>query len=256
MSSDLPRPLDHLAASARAETAPPQPRRTWTLRRRLVVLTVGLFAVVGGAMGVGSTLALHDTLVDQLDQRLAESSQRAERAQGDRLPLDAGTGETPPGELPPDAPAPGTDATAAVPDTGDSALPGPPPALDAPGQAAGTVNYSALDDQVRSGYPDPDGVLQSLTAEQDATLATVHARAGPQTVDLGQLGLIRPPQHPVEHGVERRRGGVVDDEQAGHRCDQASVAVSRARTVDRSVPTPESRATSAAISVICADDFR
>ena len=160
-------------------TPVPRGRRSWTLRRRLVVLTVAVFAVVGGSMGVVSTIALRDTLVDTLDQRLFDSSQRAQRAQFDGpRPTQSTGGET--------TVLPGTDPTGT-----DATVLGPPPALDAPGQAVGTLNYSVLDGVVRSGYLDGDGVYRTLTTEQDAVLAAVAVDTGPDTVDLGDLGTYR-----------------------------------------------------------------
>ncbi len=197
MSGTGPRSAAHPAPrDAGAGSAPdPRLRQPWTLRRRLVVLTVGLFAVVGGSMGVVSTLTLRDTLVDRLDERLLESSQRAERAQADddRPPPSADGTAVLPGSLPTEPTEP----------TDGETLPGPPPALEAPGQAAGTLNYSVLDGVVRSGYLDNDGTLQPLTQEQDAVLADVAVGTGPQTVDLGDLGAYR------VVAIDGQQGGVL-----------------------------------------------
>ncbi len=141
------------------------PRRAWTLHRRLVALTVGVFALVGGTMGVVSTLALRNTLVDQLDQRLLDSSQRAQRAS--------------PHSVPP------------RPDLGRSATPSAPPGLDVPGQAAGTVTYSVVAGTTASGYIDPGGDYAPLTAAQNLVLAAVPRIDRPRTVILGGLGAYR-----------------------------------------------------------------
>ncbi len=139
-------------------------RRPWTLRRRLVALTVGVFAVVGGTMGVLSTLALHNTLVDQLDQRLLASSDRAQRDAPPQAPPEVGSG---------------------------SSLRAAPPGLDVPGQSAGTVTYSVLRGTTASGFIDSAGDYQQLTAEQDAVLASAPTTGRPSTVALGELGAYR-----------------------------------------------------------------
>ncbi|WNB85626.1 hypothetical protein [Cellulomonas sp. ATA003] len=55
----------------------PRPGLRWTLRRRLVVLVLGLLAVVSAGTTTVSTLALQDSLVAQLDEQLEASSERA-----------------------------------------------------------------------------------------------------------------------------------------------------------------------------------
>ena len=141
-------------------------RRPWTLRRRLVVLTVGVFALAGGTMGVVSTLALRNTLVDQLDQRLLDSSARAQRSSPHPLPT---------------RPSPGSAPTS----------PSAPPGLDVPGQAVGTVTYSVTNGVTASGYIDPTGDYAPLSAAQNAVLAAVPTNDHPGTVDMGDLGAYR-----------------------------------------------------------------
>ncbi|KOG85222.1 hypothetical protein ADK38_37890, partial [Streptomyces varsoviensis] len=54
-----------------------RPRRTWSLRTRLVVSAVLLVAVVCAVIATVTTIALRTSLYDQLDARLAEVAGRA-----------------------------------------------------------------------------------------------------------------------------------------------------------------------------------
>ncbi|NTW41509.1 MAG: HAMP domain-containing protein, partial [Cellulomonadaceae bacterium] len=142
------------------------PARRWTLRRRLVAVVIGVFAVVAGTMGAVSTLALRGTLVEQLDQRLVASSQRAENAQ--RVQDDAGD-----------------------PPLSDGSRMSPPPGLDVPGQGAGTLTLEVRDGVTSSAYIDDAGDFQSLTAAQQDALLAVAADGTPRTVSLEDLGEYR-----------------------------------------------------------------
>ncbi len=113
-------------------------------------------------MGVVSTLALRNTLVDQLDQRLLDSSKRAQHVSPHPVPPKAGTGTS-----------------------------SPPPGLDVPGQAVGTLTYSVAGGTTASGYIDPTGEYAPLTAQQNAVLASVPTNDEPRTVALGELGAYR-----------------------------------------------------------------
>ncbi|ANN14575.1 two-component sensor histidine kinase [Amycolatopsis orientalis] len=70
----------------------PRGRRPWSLRRRLIAQVAGLLALVCLVVGVVTELALRDILMDQLDARIAETSERASRPPpsgrpgGDRVP--------------------------------------------------------------------------------------------------------------------------------------------------------------------------
>ncbi|MEE6296115.1 sensor histidine kinase [Georgenia wangjunii] len=148
----------------------------WTLRRRLLVVLVGLLAAVAATTGALSTLALRGSLVDQLDERLLASAERVVGAQG------PGPGEQPPG-ADPGGPAPGEG----------------PPGLDAPGQRVGTVSVSVAGGAVVSGYISDDGELRSLTDAQESALLALRPGAEPATVELDGLGTYRavavtPPQ--------------------------------------------------------------
>ncbi|MEU9689744.1 sensor histidine kinase [Amycolatopsis japonica] len=57
----------------------PRGRRPWSLRRRLIAQVAGLLALVCLVVGVVTELALRNFLIDQLDARLAETSERASR---------------------------------------------------------------------------------------------------------------------------------------------------------------------------------
>ncbi|WP_223145079.1 sensor histidine kinase [Actinotalea subterranea] len=149
-----------------------------SLRRRLVAVVITLVAVVAAAMGLVSTLALRGSLVAQLDERLAATSERAALAQ-----------EGFPGGFPPGGELSGDDVPEDLPDPlpdGDR-----PPAFDARGQGAGTVTLTLQDGEVRSEYIDDAGDLQELTADQEAVLAAVAADGVARTVHLDELGEYR-----------------------------------------------------------------
>lgn len=140
-------------------------RRPRTLKQRLLIVLLGLLAAVVATMGALSTLALRDSLLGQLDLRLAESSQRAAAV----------------------APGPPTGEQSPPPDEPDGPA-GPPPGLTVPGQRVGTIGVSVDQDVVRSGYIDTDGAFQALTEDQEQTLLGLTPGADPATVDLQDLG--------------------------------------------------------------------
>ncbi|PFG35171.1 sensor histidine kinase [Sanguibacter antarcticus] len=149
----------------------------WTLRRRLVVVLVSLLIGVAATIGTLSTLALRESLVDQLDERLDQASIRALGAhEGPRV--DAQNDATAAGE-----PAARTGGT--------RALDVPPPGLDTPGQGAGTVTLSIRNNIELSGYIDAVGSYQSLTDEQIVVLEEVEPDGRPRTVSLDDLGPYR-----------------------------------------------------------------
>ncbi len=128
----------------------------WPLRRRLVALVLVLLATVATVIGVASTLALRDSLVDQVDAAL-----RTTLARGGREPTTAA-------------------------DSGQT-----PPALDIPGMRDGTVWVDFADlgtaQTLRSGYI-ADYAVQRLTLRQLEQLADVRPDAVPRTVRLDRLG--------------------------------------------------------------------
>ncbi|WP_315093193.1 HAMP domain-containing sensor histidine kinase [uncultured Cellulomonas sp.] len=141
----------------------------WTLRRRLVVMVVVLVAVVAGAMGTVSTLALQSSLVTQLDEKLTAANRRAADfpREGDRAP----------DEVP--APPVGT---------GDFR----------PGQDAGTVNVeqpAGVDPAdltvFQAGFVDDDGTPTALTDAQTAQMLAVPTDGDIHTITLDGLGTYR-----------------------------------------------------------------
>jgi two-component system OmpR family sensor kinase len=142
-------------------------RPRWTLRRRLVVVVVALVAVVAAAMGTVSTLALHTSLVAQLDEKLTGAQQRA----ADFRP----GGPTPDGK------------------------PGRPPTGDVrPGQDAGTVTVerpAGVDPAdltvFQAGYVADDGTTTALTDAQRAQMLAVPTDGEPHSITLTGLGSYR-----------------------------------------------------------------
>lgn len=141
--------------------------RSWTLRRRLVALVVGLVVVLAGTMGAVSTLALRGSMVSRLDDDLRASSGRAVAAE------DLGA---------PDVLLGG----------GDAGFPfRPPPGLDVRGQRVGTVSLTVRDGTVASGRIDDDGGVATLDDAQSDVLAAVEPGVGPATRALPGLGRYR-----------------------------------------------------------------
>ena len=150
------------AAPTVAATSPARGRSRWTLRRRLVVVLIGLLAAVTGILGVVSTLALRGSLVGQLDSQLVAASRRAAGA-----PVQPG-GLT---QTPPTGP------------TGNI-----PPGLSVPGQGAGTINLFVRDGTTRSGYIDQAGTFRELTHAQVGTLELLPRDGRPHAAHLTGLG--------------------------------------------------------------------
>ncbi|MHA7135279.1 sensor histidine kinase [Oerskovia turbata] len=173
--------------------------RPRTLRRRLVVVLVGILLVLSVALAVSSTLALRTSLVDRLDQDLAQASERAERGPFDgpgglTPPADGATGTTD-GATSPDPgatiPDPAQDQGAGVPPgeaptsgTGDDPLP--------PGQGAGTINVVYANGEVLfAGYVDTAGDRRELDQAQISDLESVPADGNPHDVEVADLGAFR-----------------------------------------------------------------
>ncbi|WP_250446079.1 HAMP domain-containing sensor histidine kinase [Actinotalea sp. C106] len=136
-------------------------------------MVLALFVAVAAGMAGASTLALRASLVEQLDERVLATSERAVRA------------EDAPREIGPLAPSdPGGPE-------GDPPLSGPPSGLDAPGQAAGTVTLTVQDGSALGAYIDTAGEFQQLTAAQVEVLAAVETDGLARTVDLDELGEYR-----------------------------------------------------------------
>ena len=141
-------------------------RLRWTLRRRLVLVVVGLVAVVAAAMGTVSTLALTSSLTMQLDDKLVAAHQRAA---DEPVVRDGGsTGLTP------------TNGTFR------------------PGLDTGTVNVAlpAGADPTglpaaQAGYVAANGNLTALDDAQTAQMLAVPTDARPHPVMLPGLGTYR-----------------------------------------------------------------
>ncbi|HEY8720604.1 HAMP domain-containing sensor histidine kinase [Pengzhenrongella sp.] len=168
-------------------------RGRWTLRRRLVVVLIGLLAVFAGTMGVVSALALRGSLVGQLDSQLLSASQRAASAP-DR-PRTSPPSPTPSSSSSSSSsPSPSDDA--ATP-SGEKTGPGNqdqdglPPGLSVPGQGAGTINLFVRNGETRSGYIDQAGNFQTLTSSQVATLKSLRTDGKPHAIVLRRLGNYR-----------------------------------------------------------------
>jgi two-component system OmpR family sensor kinase len=136
-----------------------------TLRARLVVTMLLLLAVAGAGIGLVTTLALREFLVDRLDEDLMTTGQIVRR-----LP-------------PPDEPA-------ALPPQGES-----PPDDDVPfgpGLPFGILSAVVVDGSVvGAGTIDRDGVRRSVPAGATAAIAGIVPGEPPRSVDLAGLGSYR-----------------------------------------------------------------
>ncbi|KUI14003.1 histidine kinase [Mycobacterium sp. GA-1285] len=146
--------------------------RTWSLRARLLASQIVLLALVCAVVGVGTVVALQHFLVNQLDERLAETGRRS-----------AGLFEFGPPPAPPGFPRPAFRHRMIIRDNL-----GPGPAfLNAPGQAAGTVGAV-----VSRGTPVDAGVITAEGSRSEISTAAGQQLAHvvpdtPTTVDLDGL---------------------------------------------------------------------
>jgi two-component system OmpR family sensor kinase len=150
--------------------------RTWSLRARLLASQIVLLALVCAAIGVGTELALQHFLMNQLDDRLAETGRRSASL------FDFGP---PP---PPGFPGPPEYRRRVIHDDF-----GPGPAfLNAPGQAARTVGAV-----ISRGTPVDAGVITADGSQSEISITAAHQLAGvppnhvPATLDLDGLGRYR-----------------------------------------------------------------
>ena len=148
-------------------------RPRWTLRRRLVVVVVALVAVVAAAMGTISTLALHSSLITQLDEKLAAANRRAADFPGRQVGGSPSAGPV----LVPQADGTGTFR---------------------PGQDAGTVNVerpAGVDPAdltvFQAGYVADDGTPTKLTQAQIEQMLAVPTDGHPVSISLTGLGAYR-----------------------------------------------------------------
>ena len=149
-------------------TAPLAPRRL-TLRRRLVLGTVALLALVTILIGVVSVLALQGFLVGRVDNQLKAATGRSQ------------------------------DALEGRPDPNSGGRPPPDDFLALPGQGAGTLAGLVVSGTVAAGAVlDERGSAINLDAGQLATLASIVPGTDPTTVDLGgSLGQYRVVKQPT-----------------------------------------------------------
>ena len=167
----------------------PRPR---SLRTRLVVGVLGLVLVMAATMGAFSTITLHHTLMNRLDDQLTAASHRAEaRRHGEehdgstldqQAPDSAVPSASPAEPSATSSPAPSAPATHTCEDQDPAAVPGakPVPAgLDAAGQATGTLTLiasgasdtgSADDSGDGNGADGGDADRSSGTAPASATV--------------------------------------------------------------------------------------
>ncbi|WP_459707851.1 sensor histidine kinase [Actinophytocola sp. KF-1] len=136
----------------------PRPERgveSWSLRRRLIFEQIVLLALVCVVIVVVSQIALRAFLVDQLDERLDDSSRRAAVFLG------------PPGSV---------------------AGPGP---AEAPGQAAGTINVRYYDGTAQGVLQTTTDTPQVLTRAQLTDLLSLPVDGEPHTMTIDDLGEFR-----------------------------------------------------------------
>ncbi|MCI2238996.1 HAMP domain-containing histidine kinase [Paenibacillus sp. TRM 82003] len=150
-------------------------RRPQTLRGRLIATVTSLLVAVGLVIGVVTTYALSEQLVDQVDGQLAESVELAQRSEF------GGRGGPPPDE----------EEASACPS-------GTRPAFVGPGQVDGTLGARFAGGQLVAGQ---SGVIDtSSTGSQECAVALSDAQAevlrqvelgGARTVELPGLGTYR-----------------------------------------------------------------
>jgi two-component system OmpR family sensor kinase len=127
----------------------------WTLRRRLVVATVALLAVVGIVIGTVSVLTLRGYLVDRLDRQVTSATGRSQNALGGMM-------------------------------MGNHGRPAAAGYLALPGQSPGTLGAIISGGQLFNGAVlDESGAPQPLTFEQATSLAALPPDGVPRTIDLG-----------------------------------------------------------------------
>jgi len=139
----------------------------WTLRAQLVALVLILLTTATLVIGMVTVLALHGSLVDQVDDQLVSASARTRTNAGDRDRLPEAV-------------------------TGGSAGRGGPRFLDAPGTSEGTLGAVLVDGVVVSAATIAgDGQGDMVTAADEAALAKMPVTATPRTYDLPDLGAYR-----------------------------------------------------------------
>jgi two-component system OmpR family sensor kinase len=150
--------------------------RTWSLRTRLLVSQIILLALVCAGIGVGTIIALQHFLINQLDDRLAETGRRS-----------AGLFEL--GPPPPGFPGPPGFGRRMI--IRDGMGPGPA-FLNAPGQAARTVGaVISRGTPVDAGVITADGTRSQISSTAAQQLVQIKPHEPPTTVQLDGLGRYR-----------------------------------------------------------------
>ncbi|MGV0853373.1 sensor histidine kinase [Mycolicibacterium phlei] len=169
-----------MSSSPRADgsTAHIRSPRAWSLRARLLATQIVLLALVCAAVGVGTELALQHFLMNQLDDRLAETANRSAGL------FDLG----PPPMMPP--PGFGHMPPRRVIIRDDQ---GPGPAfLNAPGQAARTLGaVVSRRGAVDAGVITADGERTGISAAARDQLARLQPSDSAVTLELDGLGRYR-----------------------------------------------------------------
>jgi two-component system OmpR family sensor kinase len=163
-------PVTDPAATTTGSTHPK--RAPWTLRRRLMVVVVGLLALGSAIVGVASAVAVSGLLTEGVDNQLTKAAERI---------VDYGRN----GQLP----APESIPDAAIPDGygGGSGTREPPAFIGAPGLGPGALGAIVVDGTiVNAGYLNADGSTVPCTESQDAMILTVSAGDRPSTINLGE----------------------------------------------------------------------
>lgn len=149
--------LQRLTARLRGMPRPVRPR--WSLRRRLVVVVVGLLAAVAIVIGTVSVVVLQSSLMERLDQQLGQANGRSQNGFG------------PPGSL---------QGGLRSQDFSQGSL-----QLTFNRQAPDTVIGVVSGNTVIGLQKDQTGTPQPLSAAQSRPLASVPSTGEATTVDLG-----------------------------------------------------------------------
>lgn len=195
-STSAPGPASVPAPPIRSTRAP------WTLRRRLMVVVVGLLALGSVIVGFASAVAVGGLLTEGVDRQLTKAAERA---------VDYGPNSPLP--IPGSSPSGGTGGAGGSGGYGDDSDRTPPSFIALPGLGPGSLGAIVVGDTVvAAGYLDPDGGTVPCTASQDAIILTVAAGQDPTTVDLGEgLGEYRVVAVTDDNGATRVVGLPLDE---------------------------------------------
>lgn len=146
----------------------PLPSRPWSLRRRLVVSSVALVAVVCAVIGTVTTIALHTYLYGQLDTQLAAVAHRAEPPPNADPPLHQRASEL-----------------------GFVIGGGQPLGTIGAKLTDGRITKTAISAQRESSEVGPQVTPDPLSAEQTAALSALPLDGAAHSIDLPGLGTYR-----------------------------------------------------------------